>query len=317
MQVADGMYRVNEEDLQFSRQIGVTHLVTRPAATPERGYYDYASLIQLRTQVESAGLQVTAIHDVLPEWNDQIRRGLPGREEQLDNYCRTVENIGRAGIPILGYSFHAYQVWRTTRHAPDRGGATFTGYDHALMRDAPPLAQPPIGDEQMWDNYTYFLKRVLPVAESAGVKLALHPDDPPISPIAGAACIFRSVEAFQRVLDMAPSPSNGLLFCQGCYTEMLGPGVYDAIRHFAAQGKVFYVHFRNVAGQLPVFREAFLDTGDIDMFKAMQVWKESGYDGPMMPDHYGHIVGDTDYGHRAHAHAIGYMQALMAAAGAL
>ncbi|MFH1084493.1 MAG: mannonate dehydratase, partial [Chloroflexota bacterium] len=218
MQVADGMIHVNEEDLQFARQIGVTHLVARPRVAPERGYYEHESLVQLRTQVEAAGLQVAAIHDVLSEWNNKIRLGLPGREEQLDHYCRSVENIGWAGIPILGYSFHAYRVWRTTRHAPDRGGAAFTGYDHAMMRDAPPLARPPIGDDEMWANYIYFVRRVMPVAESAGVKLALHPDDPPISPIAGAACIFRSVAAFQRALDIAPSPSNGLLFCQGCYT---------------------------------------------------------------------------------------------------
>jgi mannonate dehydratase len=317
MHIADGMINVNEEDLAFARQIGVTHLVTRPSCPPEQGYYDYESLIQLRTRVEASGLQVAAIHDVPSSWNDKIRRGLPGRDEQLDNYCRSVENIGRAGIPILGYSFHAFQVWRTTRYAPGLGGATFTGYDHALMRNAPPLASPPLTDEEMWEAFRYFARRVIPVAEAAGVKMALHPDDPPISPIAGAACIFRSVEAFQRALDMVPSPANGLLFCQGCYTEMLGQGVYDAIRHFGSQGKVWYVHFRNVVGQLPAFREAFIDHGDIDMLKAMQLWKEVGYDGPMMPDHYGHIVGDSDYGHRAHAHAIGYMKALMQAVGAL
>ena len=317
MQAAMGMINVNEEDLQFANQIGVTHLVTRPEFRPEDGYYRYENLVQLRTRVEAAGLQVVAIHDVPEAWNNKIRLGLPGRDEQIENYCRTLTNMGRAGIPILGYSFHAVKVWRTSHHTRDRGGALVTSYDHALMENAPLAAPKPITDEEHWANYEYFIKRVIPVAEAAGVKMALHPDDPPISPIAGAACIFRDVAAFDRAMALAPSPSNGLLFCQGCFTEMLGQGVYDAIRHFGSQGKVFYVHFRNVAGQVPRFRETFIDTGDINMIKAMRIWKEVGYDGPMMPDHYPQIVGDTPFGHRARAHAQGYMKALMEMVGGL
>ena len=116
---------------------------------------------------------------------------------------------------------------------------------------------------------------------------------------------------------MMPSPSNGLLFCQGCYDEMLGQGIYDAIRHFGSQGKVFYIHYRNIVGSLPKFREAFVDNGDIDMLKAMKLWKDVGFDGPMMPDHYAHMAGDTAYAHRARAHGIGYMKAMMTAVGAL
>lgn len=317
MRVAMCMIDVTEEDLQFARQIGVTDLVTRPDYAPEDGYYQFERLVQLRTRVEAAGLRVAAINDVLPHWNDKIRCGLAGRDEQIENYCRTLTNMGRAGIPILGYSFHAVKVWRTGRHTRGRAGALFTSYDHALMANAPLVGPKGFGDEERWEHYEYFIRRVIPVAESAGVKMALHPDDPPISPIAGSACIFRDVAAFQRALDMVPSPSNGLLFCQGCYTEMLGQKVFDAIRHFGEQGKVFYVHFRNVVGSMPSFREAFIDNGDIDMFEAMKVWSEVGYDGPMMPDHYGRIVGDSRYGHRARARAIGYMKALMMAVGAL
>ncbi|MBC7236748.1 MAG: mannonate dehydratase [Chloroflexi bacterium] len=333
MQVAMGMLQVNEEDMQFARQIGVTHLVTRPAYTPSDSFYGYEELIQLRTRVEAAGLRVAAIHDVPAEWNVAIRQGLPDRERQLDHYCRTLENMGRAGIPILGYSFHAIKVWRTTRHARGRGGALYTGYDHALMARAPLLAPRPISAEEHWQHYAYFLQRVVPVAEAAGVKMALHPDDPPISPIGGAACIFSTMEAFERALELVPSPSNGLLFCQGCFTEMLGQGVFEAIRRLGSTGKVFYVHFRNVVGfgqigqdardngvlgeKRLAFREAAIDAGDIDMVEAMRTWKEVGFDGPMMPDHYGQFVGDTSYGHRARAHAVGYMKALMQAVGGL
>jgi mannonate dehydratase len=317
MQVAMGMTYVNEADLQFAKQIGVTHLVARPEYDLEDGHYRFERLLQLRTRVEAAGLKVVAVHDVPSEWNDKVRLGLPGRDEQLDNYCRTLSNMGRAGIPILGYSFHADKVWRTSRHTRGRGGALFTSYDHALMADAPLIGPMTTDDAARWAQFEYFIKRVMPVAESAGVKMALHPDDPPISPIAGAASIFRDVQAFQRALDMVPSPSNGLLFCQGCYTELLGQGVFEAIRHFGGQGKVFYIHYRNVVGSLPKFREAFVDNGDIDMFKAMKLWKDVGFDGPMMPDHYAHMVGDTAYGHRARAHGVGYMKAMMTVVGAL
>ncbi len=315
MRVAMGMMDVSDDDLQFARQIGVTDLVTRPECRAEDGHYRLEALERLRERVEAAGLRVAAIHDVHPAWNDKIRTGLPGRDEQIDHYCQSLTNIGRAGIPILGYSFHAVRVWRTSRHARGRGGILCTSYDHALMRDAPPMAPKAIDDEAQWANLEYFLRRVMPAAEAAGVRMALHPDDPPISPIAGAASILRSVEAFQRVLDMVPSPSNGVLFCQGCFIEMLGQGVFDAIRHFGRQGKVFYVHFRNVVGAVPRFREALMDEGDIDMLAAMRAWKEVGFDGPMMPDHHPRVEGDTAYGHRARSFAIGYMRGLMEAAG--
>ncbi len=317
MHIADIIMPITEERLQYARQLGVTDVVTRPEYQLRDGYYGYEELLQLRTRVEAAGLHVAAIHDVPSEWNDKIRLGLAGRDEQLDNYCRTLENMGRAGVPILGYSFHADRVWRTTRHAPARGGATCTGYDHALMVDAPSSSGRVVTDEERWAHFCAFVSRVMPVAEGAGVKMALHPDDPPISPIAGMAYIFRDVAAFQRALDMAPSPSNGLLFCQGCFAEMLGSGVLDAIRHFGRQGKIFYVHYRNVRGVVPSFCEAVIDEGDLDMWEAMKAWKEVGFDGPMMPDHYPALLGDSDYMHRARAHAIGYMKAMMTAAGAL
>ena len=317
MYVAMGMNTVSEQDLTFAKQIGVTHLITRPEYRLEDGCYSFERLVQLRTRVEAAGLRVAALHDVPPEWNEKIRRGEPGRDEQIAKYAQTLTNMGAAGIPVLGYSFHAVKVWRTSRDAPGRGGAAFTAYDHALMAKAPRVGPTGMDDAQRWESYTYFVEAVIPAAEAAGVKMALHPDDPPISPIAGGAYIFRDVAAFDRALDIVDSPSHGLLFCQGCFSEMVGAGVLDAIRHLGRTGKVHYVHFRNVVGQLPAFREAFIDNGDIHMLEAMQAWKDVGYDGPMMPDHHPRIIGDTPYGHRARAHAIGYMKALMTAVGGL
>ena len=317
MKLALGMRDLSEENLRFARQIGVTDLViASPEGLAVEGpFYDYERLVQLRTRVEAADLRLAAVQNIPTDWYDRIRFGLPGRDEQLDCYCRTIINVASAGIPILHYNFHAFRVWRTSRHTRGRGGALFTSYDHALMRNAPSVGEHQVDEDEMWANYEHFLKHIIPVAESVGLKMALHPDDPPISPIAGSACLFRSVEAFQRALDLVPSPSNGLLFCQGCFSEMLGDGVYDAIRHFGRQGKIFYVHFRNTIGRVPKFREAFIDNGEIDMLKAMRTYREVGFDGPMIPDHLPHIVGDSTYTHRARAHAIGYMKALMQAAG--
>ena len=312
MRLALGMRELSEENLTFARQLGVTDLVVPTPNVGGDGYYDFMGLLRLRTYIESVGLRLAAIQNIPKNWYDEIIFGGPGRDEQIENYRRTLTNLGKAGVPILGYNFHAVTVWRTGRNPVGRGGARVTGYDHALMQDGPLMAPREIGDEELWENYAYFLTRVMPVAEKAGVKMALHPDDPPLSPIGGAACLFRSVESFVRVIEMIPSSSNGLLFCQGCFTEM-GGDLFDAIRYFGERGKIFYVHFRNVQGSGLAFNEAFIDDGDIDMLEALRVYKEVGFDGPMIPDHLPGMVGDSSYAHRSRAFAIGYMKALMKA----
>lgn len=319
MRPALGIHDLSDENLTFAKQIGARDLVvTRPEGVEadDGPYYDYTRLVQLRTRLENAGLRLAAIQNIPTSYYDKILWGLPGRDEQIENYIKTITNVGKAGVPILHYNFHAIRVWRTSRHTRDRGDAHVTSYDHSLMENAP-AERGELGYDELWDNFEYFLRRIMPAAEDVGLKMALHPDDPPVTPIAGAACLFVDVDAFQRVLDMVPSPSNGLLFCNGCYAEMLGTGVYDAIRHFGNQGKIFYVHFRNVSGSSHNFRETFIDTGDIDMLQAMQVYKEVGFDGVMIPDHLPGIVGDSSFRHRSNAYAIGYMRALMHAAGTL
>jgi mannonate dehydratase len=319
MKPALGIRDVTDEKLQFAKQIGASAIVAISPSGLTAGdgpYYDYARVVQLKSQIEAAGLELAAIQNIPTSWYDKILWGQPGRDEQLDNYCRTITNVGKAGVPVLHYNFHAIRVWRTSRHTRVRGGALATSYDHALMENAP-AERGELSEERLWENYEIFLRRIIPAAEAAGLKMALHPDDPPVSPIAGAACLFIDVASFQRALDMVPSPANGLLFCQGCYTEMLGKQMFDAIRHFGKQDKIFYVHFRNVLGQMPNFSETFIDGGDIDMFEALKVYKEVGFDGAMIPDHLPHVTGDTDFAHAANAHAIGYMRGMMEALGVL
>ena len=139
MKLAMGMHDLSDENLEFAVQIGVTHLmlVGPDAAASDGPYYDYERLIQTKSRVEAAGLQVGGIQNIPIAWYDKIRYGLPGRDEQIDYYCKTIENVGRAGIPILHYNFHAVKVWRTSRHTRGRGGAQATSYDHALTENAP------------------------------------------------------------------------------------------------------------------------------------------------------------------------------------
>ena len=180
------------------------------------------------------------------------------------------------------------------------------------MKDAPVAPPGRIGDEEMWDNFTYFLKAVIPAAEEAGVRMALHPDDPPVPTLAGRARIFRDFEAFVRAIEMVPSDYNGLEFCQGCFSEM-GVDAIEAIHYFGSRDKIFHVHFRDVVGRPDNFAECFIDEGQTDMLKAMQAYKDVGYEGTMRPDHVPHMVGDVRRGHMGRAYAIGYMKALMKA----
>ncbi|MFC1715620.1 mannonate dehydratase, partial [Candidatus Poribacteria bacterium] len=190
------------------------------------------------------------------------------------------------------------------------GDATVTSFDYDEAKDRPLTHGREYTAEEMWDNYTYFIRAMVPVAEEAGVRMALHPDDPPVESLGGVARIFRNFEGFKRATEIVDSDYNGLEFCQGCWAEM-GEDVCAAIRYFAERGKIFYVHFRDVVGTVPNFREAFIDSGDTDMYKAIRAYKESGFNGILIPDHVPHMVNDIRWSYIGRAYAIGYMKALL------
>jgi mannonate dehydratase len=222
---------------------------------------------------------------------DQIKRGLPGRDREVAWLRNAVQAMGAAGIPILAYNFKLLNS-KLLRSAPSqgRGGAKYISFDYGeyLKKPAAPI-DPPVSEEKMWDNIAYFLKAMIPAAEQAGVRLALHPDDPPVPhgtpALAGAAHIVSSFDQYRRIFGIVPSPSNGMLFCQGCVTEMKGVDVYDAIRQMGAIDKIVMVHFRNVRGEFPRFQETFVDDGDVDMYRAMQAYRDAGFKGPFSLDH--------------------------------
>ena len=317
-------FPLTEEKLRFARQLGVTDVIVGAPELLGDGYWEFSALLQLRTRVEAAGLKLEAIENLPWRFYYKAMLGLAGRDEQIENCCKTLRNMGAAGIPILGYDFVPLHVWRTSRHTPGRGGAPVTSFDMDLAKDAPLMTSPspradtsllpasayrPIGDEEMWDNFEYFLKAVIPVAEEARVKMGLHPDDPPVPSLGGVARIMRSPDAFKRVIEIVPSDYNGLEFCQGTFSEM-GTDVIEAIRYFGSRKKIFYVHFRDVTGTADNFAETFIDDGQTDMLQAMKAYKEVGFEGVMRPDHVPYVVDDTDWGHRGRAYAIGYMKAL-------
>jgi mannonate dehydratase len=305
------------ERLLFARQLGVDNIIIHTPELRGDGFWEYQDLLLLRTGVEAVGLTLYAIENMPRHFYDKVRYGLPGRDEQLEKVRKTIRNMGRAGIRCLGYDFNLVGVWRTGRSATptSRGGASVTWYDHSYAEHAPTFEMGEFDDETMWANFTYFLEAVIPVAEEEGVALALHPDDPPMDKIAGTARIFRSTEALKRVIEIVPSPSNRIEFCQGTVSEWCKTPeeVYEAIRYLASRQKISYVHFRNVRGVVPKFEETFIDDGKVDMLEAMRAYHESNFDGVLIPDHTPHVVDDSQWGHRGRAYAIGYMKALMKA----
>ena len=309
-----------ETDLRLARQMGMTDVVTTvPGVTmaPEREQgpaLRYEDLLALRQRVEACGMRLSVIEGY--QLSDRITLGMAGRDDDIARVCDSIRNMGRAGIPVYCYNFMAVFNWlRTDQAVVGRGGALVTQFDAAQLAQVPNTYAGETTDEQMWDNFAYFLQRVLPVAEAAGVKLALHPDDPPMSPVRGLARIMRDMDAFKRVLDMADSPSNGITFCQGNFAAMPGVVIPQAIRYFGGRKKIFFAHFRDIRGAVPLFEETFHDEGKTDMAEAMRAYLDVGYDGPMRPDHAPTMEGENNdnpgYMVRGQIFAVGYMKGLI------
>jgi len=311
MRLAVGQFnQLSDERLQFIKQLGVGDVLLNTPVLPGETHWEFMDLLHLRMRCEDAGLRLAAIENVPRRFYEKVMLGLPGRDEQIEHMATTIRNVGWAGIPILGYDWMPNGVWRTSRTTPARGGAMVTSFDMELAKNAPLSHGRVYTEEEMWANYEYFLKAIIPVAEEAGVKLALHPDDPPVESLGGIARIFRNFDGFRRAMGVVDSPMSGLDFCHGCWSEM-GPGVIEAIRYLGERGKIFYVHFRDVQGTVPKFQECFVNEGNSDMFEVMKILKEVGFTGFLIPDHVPHMVGDTPWGHRGRAYAVGYMTALL------
>lgn len=297
---------------KLSRQAGVDLAVAglpfddlEPGEQP----WDYAPLARMKARYEEAGFDIRVIESRPPL--NLAKRSLPGGDAEIETVCTLLENMGKLGIPVWCYEWMTDFNWmRTNLSTPSRGGSVVTSFDYGEVVDEP-TELGPISEEELWQSLEHFLKIVLPVAEKWNVKLAMHPDDPPISPIRGVGRIMRSVENFQRLLDLHPSPMNGITLCQGNFTLMTDD-LPSVIRKFG--DKIFFVHFRDVEGVPSKFSETWHDAGKTDMLACMRAYRDIGFDGVLRPDHVPTVEGDSNdeagYSAYGRLYAIGYIRGL-------
>ncbi len=306
----------SREYLRFAAQYGVKDVLLNTPQLPDAGgKWAVNDLVKLRLQVESEGLKLMALENVPTHFYVDIMLGGPNHDRQIENMIQTVRNIGAAGIPIFGYNWMPSHVWRTEPELI-RGGALATAFDYEEALKMPNTHGREHTEEEMWERLEEWIRIITPVAEEAGVRCGIHPCDPPVEKLGGIPQLFRSFESYKRLTQIVDSPCNAIEFCQGTFSEMedaANGGIYDMIRYFGERKKILYVHFRNVSGPVPKFREEFINTGHVDMYKAMQIYHEVGYDSFFIDDHVPQTFEDTPWGHRGRAFANGYIQAMIEA----
>ena len=302
----------------LTKQLGVRQVVTGITDDPdEPPPWDFDRLRKIKEKFAAQGLDVTVIESAPASIQEPIKLGLDDRDEHIAHFCQLIENMGRLNIPIMCHNWMAGLGWlRTDFGLPERGGALVTGYDNDVNEARGLTEWGIVTEEQMWERMEYFLRKVVPVAEKAGVFLAVHPDDPPRSPVRGIGRILTSPENFQRVLDIYPSKHNGMTFCQGNFSAM-GVDVPETIRHFGRQGAIKFVHFRDVRGNRDKFVETFHDNGQTDMVEAIRAYADVDFDGPARVDHVPTMAGEHNdnpgYETMGRLYALGYMRGLMEA----
>jgi mannonate dehydratase len=350
MKLGLGLYRhmLTRENFDFARQAGATHVVAhlvdysrggsqparndQPTGT-ERGWglagdpgrlWSLEELVALRRAIEAAGLRLEAVENFDPaHWHDILLDG-PLRAQHIENVKTLLRRLGQAGIPIMGYNFSLAGVAGRTTGRYARGGAPSVGMEGAFDvpmpngmvwnmvydENAPPGNAPTITHEELWRRLGAFLDEVLPVADEAGVKLAAHPDDPPMPFVRGQPRLVYQPRFYQKLLDLNRSPANVLEFCIGSLAEMTEGDIYEVVDQYSRQGRLGYVHFRNVTGKAPNYKETFVDDGDVDMRRVLGILKRNNYDGVLIPDHTPQMACAAPW-HAGMAYAMGYMKALM------
>jgi mannonate dehydratase len=318
----------DNDTLRVLAALGVTHICSRMPSPRFDENWSADGLKRLRERVESFGITLAAVplplssSYITKAENPHIMLGKsPERDREIDFICQMIRNCAQAGIPLVKYNMTILGVVRT-EPTRGRGGSTYSTFVYTKASQNPPLTEAgPVSADMMWERITYFLDRVVPVAEEYRVRIACHPHDPAMPQDTGFRGVNRvlgSVDGLKRLIAIHPSPYHGLNFCQGTVSEMLRDPrneLPNVIRYFGSRNKIFNVHFRNIHGGFLNFQETFPDAGDVNMLAALRTYKEVGYDGMLMPDHVPRIEGDTG-GRQAFAFAFGYIRGLMQAVNA-
>jgi mannonate dehydratase len=347
-----GLYKslLNDTNFRFAKQCGATHLVVQlvdyvkggdsPSLTQnylngwgltqQQGkFWELDELLAIKKQIESHGLTWAAIENFDPaHWYDILLDG-PQKHRQMEDLKRMLRNIGKAGIPVMGYYFSLAGVWGWTSGPEGRGAAMSVVFDQSQVDIHTPIPKgmvwnmtydaaaeagkvAPVSRAEMWERLRWFLQEMLPVAEECGVRLVAHPDDPPLPEMRGTARLFHSFTEYERLLALSSSPANGFEFCMGTLQEMPEGNLYDLLDKHSAAQNIGYIHFRNVIGKVPRYREAFVDEGDINMVRAMRILKKNNYDGVIIPDHTPEMSCNAPW-HAGKAYALGYMRGVLQA----
>ena len=348
MKLGLGLYKdlLKKSNYEFARQTGCTHIVAHlanyytegsivPSTDEHRNYgvsasgdeWSLDSLNALRKEIEAEGLTLWAIENFSPvDWYDVLLDG-PRKQQQMEHLKSIIKHVGQAGIPVFGYNFSIAGVWGHIRKNAARGGADTACFDRedggkhfpipngevwnmTYDANAPKGYVPLVSQKELWERWTYFINQILPVAEEYGVRMAAHPDDPPMPELRGQARLVYQPRFYQKMVDINPSSSNCFDFCMGSLQEMQEGSIYEAIEQYTPQNRLAYVHFRNVKGKVPHYVEAFVDDGDIDMLRCLRLLKKSGYDGVLIPDHTPQITCGAPW-HAGMAYALGYMKAAL------
>jgi mannonate dehydratase len=297
----------SDEELLFARQLSLDCVYTWVRGEKHNSTY----LTELRKRVENAGLILWNVGSGEVGKCDKIHLALPERDDKIEVFKTFVRDLGEAGIHTTTFTWEPSGVWSS--ESGEIRSAQTRRVDIDEMRKRPLTHGREYTEEELWENFDYFMKRIIPVAEEAGVRLSLHPNDPPTKyPLGGVPCLIRSFESYKRAFEIANSPNLGMELCTGCWLEGGDDfgDMLEAIRYFHEQGRIFIVHFRNVSSPLPQFYETFLDNGYMDMYKVMKTFVRVGYDQSMILDHTPRFAKGFARG-AGTAYAIGYMRALM------
>ena len=352
MKLGLGLYRhmLNDDHYKFARQCGATHLVihlvdyfnhqknnkdndNQPIGEEEGwglagngALWELDELLKIKKEINANDLEWEAIENFDPGmWYDVLLDG-PKKSEQIEKLKQQIRIVGEAGIPVFGYNFSIAGVASRIKGPFARGGAISVGMEGASDIPVPDgmvwnmrydLTAPAgniisIGHDELWSRLQYFLNELVPVAEKAGVILAAHPDDPPAPFIRQSPRLVYQPHMFQRLIDMKASPNNCLEFCLGTISEMTEGDIYEVTDNYTKQNKVAYIHFRNVIGKAPHYKEVFVDEGQIDMIRIIRILKKNKFEGILIPDHTPLIHCDAPW-HAGMAYAMGYMKAAISA----